>query len=58
MHDRYAGDIGDVGKFPLLRGLATGRRLGVCWYARRWGSTDDGSEANLPYTAHGCQGDA
>lgn len=31
MQDRYAGDIGDFGKFALLRGLAPGRRLGVCW---------------------------
>lgn len=33
MQDKYAGDIGDFGKFALLRALAPDRRLGVCWYA-------------------------
>ena len=32
MQDRYAGDVGDFGKLALLRALAPGRRLGVCWY--------------------------
>lgn len=32
MQDKYAGDIGDFGKFALLRALAPERRLGVCWY--------------------------
>jgi hypothetical protein len=32
MQDRYAGDVGDVGKFALLRALSPGRKLGVCWY--------------------------
>jgi hypothetical protein len=32
MQDRYAGDVGDFGKFAILRALAGGRRLGVCWY--------------------------
>jgi hypothetical protein len=32
MQDEYAGDIGDFGKFALLRTLARGERLGVCWY--------------------------
>jgi hypothetical protein len=32
MQDRYAGDIGDYGKFGLLRILAENRRLGVAWY--------------------------
>lgn len=32
MQDRYAGDVGDFGKLALLRALAQGRRLGVCWY--------------------------
>jgi hypothetical protein len=32
MQDRYAGDVGDFGKFALLRALAPGRKLGVCWY--------------------------
>lgn len=34
MQDRYAGDIGDYGKFALLRALeSTGLRIGVNWYA-------------------------
>lgn len=32
MQDRYAGDVGDFGKFSLLRALSVGRSLGVCWY--------------------------
>src|SRR6267142_698995 len=32
MQDRYAGDVGDFGKFALLRALSPERRLGVCWY--------------------------
>ena len=32
MQDRYAGDVGDFGKFAILRALAGMRRLGVCWY--------------------------
>ncbi|HEX5761480.1 MAG TPA: hypothetical protein VF121_20025 [Thermoanaerobaculia bacterium] len=32
MQDRYAGDIGDFGKFALLRALAPGCRLGISWY--------------------------
>jgi hypothetical protein len=32
MQDRYAGDVGDFGKFAILRALADDRTLGVCWY--------------------------
>lgn len=33
MQNRYAGDVGDFGKFGLLRSLAkTGMRIGVNWY--------------------------
>jgi hypothetical protein len=32
MQDRYAGDIGDFGKYALLRALSPGRKVGVCWY--------------------------
>ena len=34
MQSRYAGDIGDFGKYGLLRSLARGTELslGVCWY--------------------------
>ena len=41
MQDRYAGDIGDFGKFALLRALAPERRLGVCWC-----QTDGAGETN------------
>ena len=34
MQDRYAGDIGDFGKYGLLRALCgEALRLGVLWYA-------------------------
>ena len=33
MQDRYAGDIGDFGKFAMLRALATtGLSIGINWY--------------------------
>ncbi len=32
MQNRYAFDFGDFGKFSLLRTLAPGRRVGLCWY--------------------------
>jgi hypothetical protein len=33
MQDRYAGDVGDFGKFGMLRNLAnTGLKVGVNWY--------------------------
>jgi hypothetical protein len=32
MQNRYAGDIGDFGKFALLRALSFERRIGVIWY--------------------------
>ena len=32
MQNRYVGDIGDFGKYGLLRALCHGRRLGVAWY--------------------------
>src|SRR3990172_2817198 len=32
MQDRYAGDVGDFGKFALLRAFSGGRLLGVGWY--------------------------
>jgi hypothetical protein len=36
MQDRYAGDIGDYGKFALLRALASeGLSVGVNWYSIR-----------------------
>ena len=32
MQNRYVGDIGDFGKYGLLRALYHGRQLGVAWY--------------------------
>jgi hypothetical protein len=32
MQDRYVGDVGDFGKYGLLRSLAAGLPLGVVWY--------------------------
>ncbi|MBP7186237.1 MAG: hypothetical protein KBA55_05630 [Ruminococcus sp.] len=32
MQDRYAGDIGDYGKFILLRKLSEKFRIGINWY--------------------------
>ncbi|MFL6262483.1 MAG: hypothetical protein ACJ76Y_22525 [Thermoanaerobaculia bacterium] len=32
VQDRYAADIGDFGKLALVRALALGQRLGICWY--------------------------
>jgi hypothetical protein len=32
VQDRYAGDVGDFGKFALLRALSARRSLAVLWY--------------------------
>jgi len=32
VQDRYSGDVGDFGKFALLRALSRGRALAVLWY--------------------------
>lgn len=32
MQDKYVGDIGDFGKFAILRAIAAGEMLGVGWY--------------------------
>jgi hypothetical protein len=32
MQDRYVGDVGDFGKYGLLRSLAADLSLGVVWY--------------------------
>jgi len=32
MQNKYVGDVGDFGKYGLLRHLAAGLRLGVVWY--------------------------
>src|SRR3989344_836233 len=32
MQNRFVGDIGDFGKYGLLRALCKGRRLGIVWY--------------------------
>lgn len=31
MQNRYVGDLGDFGKFGVLRSLGCGLRLGVVW---------------------------
>jgi hypothetical protein len=41
MQDRYVGDVGDFGKFALLRTLATNRKIAICWY-----KTDGSFEKN------------
>jgi hypothetical protein len=44
MQDRYAGDIGDFGKFALLRALeGAGLSVGVNWY-----KTDTAPDENTP----------
>ncbi len=35
MQDKYAGDVGDFGKFAILRAVAAGESLGVGWYFTR-----------------------
>lgn len=52
VQDRYAGDIGDFGKFAFLRALAGRDPVGVCWYR-----TDGSREATkdgryLQYVDH------
>lgn len=48
MQDRYTGDIGDFGKYGLLRSLVAGSsdhdalRLGVVWYRTRPEANNDG----------------
>ena len=43
MQNRYVGDIGDFGKYGLLRALCHDRRLGVAWYLYPdEGHNDDG----------------
>lgn len=48
MQDRYAGDVGDFGKFGLLRHLLVGR-LGVVWYfyANHDESNNDGRHTSF-----------
>lgn len=43
MKDQYFGDIGDYGKYLLLRHLAnSGVRIGINWYLTRGDNTNDG----------------
>ena len=49
MQDRYAGDIGDYGKFGMLRALASeGLSVGVNWYlvetSQQEASVNDGQK--------------
>ena len=48
MKNQYTGDIGDYGKYGLLRFLARqGIRIGINWYL-----TDDDNSANGKYTSY------
>lgn len=48
MQDRYAGDIGDLGKFYLLRKLSkAGFTIGVNWYLTLPENNNDGNKRNL-----------
>lgn len=43
MQNQYTGDFGDFVKYGLLRSLSEGRQLGMAWYLRPNGSSNDGS---------------
>lgn len=56
MQDPYAGDIGDHGKFALLRAIAleTGRSVGLNWWRTSAGARpNDGRHTGYLTTAHG-----
>lgn len=57
MQDRYAGDIGDFGKFALLKALsAAGFKIGVNWYRtypQRFEKQDDG-KYHIPQKYFAC----
>ncbi|MGH2559546.1 MAG: hypothetical protein ACRDJH_10810 [Thermomicrobiales bacterium] len=48
MQDRYVGDVGDFGKYGLLRALADGLRLGVVWYL----TPDEGHNADGKHVSY------
>lgn len=49
MQNCYAGDVGDFGKFAVLRALAKGRRLGICWYRVDGEATSTSSDRRFQY---------
>lgn len=52
MQDRYAGDVGDFGKFAVLRALATQRTLGVCWYRSSGAGEHNNDGRHIAYLEH------
>jgi hypothetical protein len=42
MQDRYVGDVGDFGKYGLLRAIGDGMKLGIVWYL----TPDEGHNAD------------
>lgn len=59
MQDRYTGDIGDFGKYGLLRALTSGSeddlplRLGVVWYLTNPESNNDGRHVSYLWSLVG-----
>lgn len=53
MQDRYAGDVGDFGKFSLLRALCadSNNKLGVVWY-RLPDENHNGDGCNIDYISN------
>src|SRR5438105_10269910 len=49
MQDRYAGDVGDFGKFALLRALSDGRSLAVLWYRCSGGGERNNDGRHISY---------
>ena len=56
MQDRYAGDVGDFGKLALLRALAPGRRLRVCWYRCSGAGETNDDGRHVDYLESGVEG--
>jgi len=52
MQNRYAGDIGDFGKFALLRMLGTNRRIGIIWYLTSELKENNNDGIHLNYLAN------
>ena len=46
MQDMYAGDVGDYGKFHILRCLENKMKVGVNWYYVESDDSDDGKKTN------------
>ena len=57
MQDRYAGDIGDFGKFGLLRELKRqGFSIGINWYKTEPGDSEKHEDGKypIPESLHRC----